>query len=294
MIWLLTLLCFGLCAAVAPKGTTHRCPVCGREPRPRFKYCPVCWQFCGGSHKGIPAAVRARALRKAFDQRNGGFRCFYTGILLVLNDPRSHLYLTFDHIDPRKGRIVVCARLINEMKEDLTGDEFRIAVPAISDFLEKGIPLKPDLIRFVCWARRYDMPSQVPLVRTPPSPKGCKICQMTRRPYSNYCNRCLMFLYNKPERAARSEAMAVSWDIVRQGFVCRYSGVLLEYLNKHSPWYMTFDHRFPGKKGNLVACAAWINYMKTDLTDGQFRAVMKGLADHFREGKEFDRELLNY
>jgi hypothetical protein len=86
--------------------------------------------------------------------------------------------------------------------------------------------------------------------------------------------------------------MPVAWDPVRQGFVCRYSGVLLDYVNRQSPWYMTFDHRFPGMKGNMVACAAWINYMKTYLTDEQFRAVLKGLADHFREGKAFDGALL--
>jgi hypothetical protein len=294
MIWLLTLICFSLCAALAPRQATGRCPVCGREPRPRFKYCPVCWQFCGGAHKGIPAAIRAAALRKALDPTTGGFRCFYTGILLVLDDPGSPMYLSFDHIDPRKGRIVVCARLINEMKEDLTGDEFRTAVLAINDYLENGVPLKPDLIGFVCWPKRYDMAPQVPLGHTPPSPKGCKICQMKRRPYSTYCNRCRKFIQNKPERAARSEAMAVAWDIVRQGFVCRYSGVLLDYLNTQSPWYMTFDHRFPGKKGNLVVCAAWINYMKTSLTDEQFRAVLEALAHHFRDGTPFDKGVLEW
>ena len=51
---------------------------------------------------------------------------------------------------------------------------------------------------------------------------------------------------------------------------------------------MTFDHRFPGKKGNLAVSAAWINYMKTYLTEEQFRAILKEMADHFRDGTPFD------
>jgi hypothetical protein len=293
MIWLLALLCFGFCAAMAPNKGTRRCPVCGGETKPRFKYCPVCWPFCNNRHGNLPVGARITALIEARDKTAGGFRCFYSGILLDLTNSKSPIYLTFDHFDPRGKRLVVCARLINEMKKDLTGDEFRIAVPAISDYLEKGIPLKPDLIKFVCWPRRYDMPPQAPVGHTPPSPKGCKVCEMKRRPYSLYCNRCREFIWHRPEHVARSEAMAVAWDPVRQGFVCRYSGVLLDYFNKKSPWYLTFDHRFPGLKGNLVVCAAWINYMKTYLTDEQFRAVMKGLTNHFRDGKEFDRDLLN-
>ncbi|MBM4249948.1 MAG: hypothetical protein FJ149_11070 [Euryarchaeota archaeon] len=229
---------------------------------------------------------------EALDSENGGFRCCYTGMLLILDDPDSPWYLSFDHIDPRKSRLAVCARQINEMKQDLTGEEFRTVVLALSDYMVKGLPLDPGVIDFVCWPGRFEMPAPASLGRSPPSPKGCKVCRMTRRPYSIYCNRCRSFIYRKPEHVARSEAMIEGWDAARQGFVCKYSGVLLDHLNRKSPWFMTFDHRFPGKKGFLVVCAAWINYLKSDLTDEQFRKMLKMLADRFRDGAPFDRDAL--
>jgi hypothetical protein len=293
MIWLATLLCIGLCAAVAPAEGQRRCLVCGRPARPRYKYCPVCWEFCCNREHAVPVAERIRALRQALDQRTGRFRCYYTGAWLDVEDPNSPFYLTFDHIDPRGKRVVVCAKFLNDMKKDLTGDEFRKVVPALSDHLEKGIPFDPNIIDFVCWPRRFDVPRRMPMTRTPPSPKGCKVCQMKRRPYSLYCNRCRYFIWHKKEHVARSEAMAGGWDIVLQGFICKYSGLLLDYLNRTSPWYMTFDHRFPGKKGFMVVCAAWVNYMKTYLTDEQFRVVLKALADHFRDGTPFDTGVLD-
>lgn len=63
--------------------------------------------------------------------------------------------------------------------------------------------------------------------------------------------------------------------------------------NPRSPWYLTFDHRFPGKKGNLAVCTAWINYMKTYLTEEQFRAILKELAEHFRNGAPFTGDALD-
>ena len=49
--------------------------------------------------------------------------------------------------------------------------------------------------------------------------------------------------------------------------------------------------------GFLAVCAAWINYMKTYLTEEQFRAILKEMADHFRYGTPFDGnalEVLSY
>ena len=122
MIWFLTLLCIGLCAAVLPGGGKRLCPVCGRPARPRYKYCQVCWPFCNSIRCNIPIKERIRALIEALDGKTLEFRCYYTGKPLVLDDPKSQYYLTFDHIDPRGTRVVVCARFINDMKKDLTED----------------------------------------------------------------------------------------------------------------------------------------------------------------------------
>ena len=49
------------------------------------------------------------------------FWCLLIVNILVI-DPDSPGYVTFDHIVPNEARLVVCARMIKEMKKDLTGD----------------------------------------------------------------------------------------------------------------------------------------------------------------------------
>lgn len=188
-------------------GTRRTCPVCDRPAKYHGKYCPVCWRFCNNRHPHLPISERIKALKEALDKDGKGFRCFYTGKLLAVDDPDGPWYLTFDHMTPGKKRIVVCARLINEMKKDLTGDEFRIVVPALSDHLEKGVSLDAGLIEFVCWPRRFEPPGPAMLRRTPPSLKGCAVCGMTRRRYSLYCDICRHFIFHKPEHVARVKAM---------------------------------------------------------------------------------------
>jgi hypothetical protein len=60
-----------------------------------------------------------------------------------------------------------------------------------------------------------------------------------------------------------------------------------------SPWYITFDHRIPGKPGDLVVAAFWVNRMKTYLTEEEFRAVVMELADHIRSGTEFNKAVVD-
>jgi len=290
----LLLLCLLLTKmAVMTDKRPRSCPVCGRPARYHAKYCPRCWPFCNSNKCNLPIHERVRALKEALDEKANGFRCHYSGVLLDLEDPDSPLYPVFDHIVPGEPRLVICSRLVNDMKKDLTGDEFRIVVPAISDFLEKGLPVGHDIIGFVCWPRRYDLPSATVLGKTPPSPKGCAVCEMKRHRYSLYCDLCRHFIFHKPEHVARVAAMKDGWDRQRGGFICHYTGVLLDRTNSKSPWYMVFDHRFPGNKGHLAVCAAWVNGMKTYLTEEQFRAILNALAGHFRDGAPVDGDLLD-
>jgi len=56
-------------------------------------------------------------------------RCHFTGILLVEDNPRDPRYLTFDHRVPRdESDLVLAAGLINDMKSDLSEEEFRAVV----------------------------------------------------------------------------------------------------------------------------------------------------------------------
>ena len=67
---------------------------------------------------------------------------------------KSPWYYTFDHRIPADDKTVVltCA-LVNEMKSDMTQDEFEDTVCQMADHFRKGTPvvLKP----FVYWDRIY-------------------------------------------------------------------------------------------------------------------------------------------
>ena len=53
------------------------------------------------------------------------------------------------------------------------------------------------------------------------------------------------------------------------------------------PWYVSIDHRFPGKKGDLAVCAGFVNSLKANLTAKQFATVMEALA-RMMDGEPFD------
>jgi hypothetical protein len=75
-------------------------------------------------------------------------------MLLDLENRKSPRYLVFDHLIPRDPRnVVICAAVINEMKSDMSPDEFRDTVCQVADHFRKGTPvvLKP----FVYWYRIY-------------------------------------------------------------------------------------------------------------------------------------------
>jgi len=83
----------------------------------------------------------------------------------------------------------------------------------------------------------------------------------------------------------------MAWDPVLKGFVCYYTGVLLNLLNPRNPWYMTFDHRIPGDDRTQVMAASWVNAMKTAMSEKEFWAVIKEFARFLTEGGDFDRNV---
>jgi hypothetical protein len=81
---------------------------------------------------------------------------------------------------------------------------------------------------------------------------------------------------------------------VAKGFRCYYTGVILEERDLSSPWYITFDHRIPGKKGDLVVCAAWVNSMKNQLSEEEFKAVIIELARCREAGEPFNMAVARF
>ena len=110
-------------------------------------------------------------------------------------------------------------------------------------------------------------------------------------PGSTYCARCRKFVSGKYDHQARRQALKEAWNRGQDGFMCRYTGVKLEENDTKDPWYLSFDHRVPGKKGDLAVSARSVNTVKATLTARQFSKVMEAPARHL-EGKPFDKGIL--
>jgi hypothetical protein len=124
--------------------------------------------------------------------------------------------------------------------------------------------------------------------------KRCLVCEQPTHPLSILCKRCKKVvdrvdIRRNPDKAARVAALQQAWD--GASFRCYYSGVRLVENDHRSPRYLTFDHRTPRREHDVVVAAACLNDMKSDLSEGEFRSVVLGLASHFRGGT-FDERLL--
>jgi hypothetical protein len=272
------------------------CIVCNMPSRPACLYCPRCRHIADmAADDQLIVEIRA-ALTEAWDEHLKRFLCFYTNLPLEEKDRKNPMFLVFDHIIPGQKRLVACGSLPNFMKGDLTGDQFRIVIPELDDHFVSGRPFNRDIVRFPVPAhlqkpviRRLAAPWEAPLWRV----TDCVVCHDPLFPKSMYCARCRRFITVQRDNAARRVALINAWSELQRGFLCRYTGVKLEELDFRSPWYITFDHRIPGKAGDLVVAAAWVNRMKSFLTEQQFRAVVHEFARHFRDGTPFDSKVLD-
>lgn len=127
-----------------------RCPIC-KNPlhHPLATYCRRCKKLIDrvDIRKKPNKLARIRALQKAWDGE--AFRCYYSSIKLIEDNPKDPRYLTFDHVIPRKeDNIVVTAAAINDMKSDMSDKEFRAMIVELanhfkgSGFDEKAFKLK--------------------------------------------------------------------------------------------------------------------------------------------------------
>jgi hypothetical protein len=267
----------------------HRCPVCKKPvSEPGLKYCPRCNEIIDSAKYVV--ALMIAALIEAYDEKADAFRCFHTGEVLHRGDPNDSFYLVFDHLNPDEPRLVVCAALINKMKEDLMNGEWRIVVPMLSDHLEKGTPFDPDCVKFVKWPERWEFPpTPGRALMAAPVPKPCRICKDQRAPgRKRYCARCARLIQGRAQgRTEKAVALVEALDGVVRRFKCFYCGVWIDDTTSKSPWSGNFDHITPGEK-RVVLSAAWINQMKSYLTYEEFRAVLLGLTNYWRYGTPFD------
>jgi hypothetical protein len=273
----------------------HQCWICCGAIPAVNKYCPRCMFHI---FKLPDTLAHVRALKAAWDPIVKGFRCYYTGVLLEEKDLSSPWYITFDHRTPgKKGDLVVCAAWVNSMKTQLSEEEFGAIIIELARCREAGEPFNMAVAEFKYWRAPARLkPGKLASLTDMRLPKvgDCIICSARTYPYSPFCPTCRRAIQQRNNHKERAAAMQASWDPVRKAFICYLTGLELERLNNRSPIFLTFDHRIPNQAGTVKVATAFVNYMKTALSEDEFWLVVKELAHHFQTGETFNKDIIKF
>lgn len=131
----------------------NTCQVCNAEIHILAKLCKRCKRLVDrvDPRRNPDRADRTRALRRAWD--GTGFRCHYSGVRLEETNRGDPRYLTFDHRTPRDEHdVVVAAGCLNDMKSDMSEEEFRAVVQAFASHSAGG-KFDERVLRLAHWKR---------------------------------------------------------------------------------------------------------------------------------------------
>jgi hypothetical protein len=232
--------------------------------------------------------------------RANGDRCFYTKMLLEMDDIRSPWFCVFDHLiplDPRK--IVLTSALVNEIKTALSVREFWYYVQQLADFIDKGKKIKKTRLaywrRHLPQSRAKSLPEKKPIW---PHPKDKK-CDICGRPVFNirskYCLRCSRFNHRMELKGFSPQVVEEIREHLRtKGYVCFHTGLALDMDNDRSPWYGVFDYLTPGDPSKVVLTCALFNEMKSDLSIREFWYYIRQLANYKRKHTKIRKKKLVY
>jgi hypothetical protein len=129
------------------------CCICGRE---RFsvksKYCLWCSRI---SYRMWSEKLPQESKKSIWDYiHKHDYVDYYTQRPLNMDDPKSPWYCVFDHWTPHDPKkIVLTSYLINDMKNDLTEDEFWYFISQLANHFRYGTPVRKRKLEF--WARPY-------------------------------------------------------------------------------------------------------------------------------------------
>ncbi len=133
------------------KKLTGKCCICGRKVFSDHSiYCRGCYLF---SRRMDQRGIHAQAVKAIWKfVRKYGYVCYYTGMALVMDNPKSQWYFSFDHRIPGDNTTVVltCA-LVNEMKSDMTDKEFRYYVHQLDRCFRTGAKIRKR--KLIYWER---------------------------------------------------------------------------------------------------------------------------------------------
>ena len=233
-------------------------------------------------------------MKENYDPVLDVFRCSYCGAALNEVDNKDPLFLCFDHRTPKKRNdIVVCGSVFNCMNSDMTAVEFPTVVIMLAHHFLYRTPFDRDAVKFLYWHR-------VARVWRPAKKRGlrrwktrhCLICGKEPVPATRYCARCHRYADAPDFSKAQLKALIEAIDPVLDRFICHYTGVPLDEADPGSPWYINYDHVIPGDGSRLVVAANFVNVMKSEMSEEEFRAVIIELARHLETGEPFNTDVL--
>jgi hypothetical protein len=137
--------------------TIAKCVICDTILRHSLaKYCTRCKNIMARVETRGKAdiAAREKALKDSWDKESECFRCHYSGIQLRDNNPRDPRYVTFDHLIPRReGELVITAAIINDMKSDMSVEEFKEIVCQLAKHFKDGTQIEETIFKLKHYGR---------------------------------------------------------------------------------------------------------------------------------------------
>ena len=138
------------------------------------------------------------------------------------------------------------------------------------------------------------MPKPQPAKAEPIAPKDCIICYFPTINSRVYCARCRPHIMShKMDKLKRRRALIAAIDRPRNVFLCQYSRLPVELVDRSSYKWIQFDHIIPVKTSEFQVLWAVFNEMKGQLADAEFRKLIKMLRDHWL-GAPFDKDAVRF
>jgi predicted nucleic acid-binding Zn ribbon protein len=125
-------------------------------------------------------------------------------------------------------------------------------------------------------------------------PNQCVICSAPLYKSTLYCSRCGRIVTSRHrDQPKRRSALQKAWSSAKQAFLCHFSHLPIEEINRDSPFAIEFDHITPIPESDLVATVAFINQLKGDLTADEFKAAFYELVKHWN-GTRFNKAAIAF
>jgi ribosomal protein L37E len=280
-----------------PNKITKKCCKCGKRAKsPRSFYCESCAHL---RDRMLSEHMHHEAVESVWEYIGKyGKKCFYTKIDLELKNTRSPWYLVFDHWIPNDNRrVVITAALINEMKSDLTEDEFWYYVTQLAEHMLYHADVRKKKLSY--WYRLIEPdffgPQGFQGKNIRIKKKCCKCGKQAMSERSMYCVTCGHIRSRMAKAHFSKETKEAVWEYIREnGYRCYFTKMSLDTVDHRSPWYLVFEYLVPHEHTKVVITSALFNVMKSDLTEKEFWYIIIQLYNYKIKHENFRKKKLTH